>query len=374
MAEKRDYYEVLGLQKGASEDEIKKAYRRLAKENHPDLHPDDKGAEVRFKEIGEAYEVLSDSEKRARYDSYGFAGVDPSYGAGEGGFGGGMGFDFDLGDIFDSFFGGGRSARSGYNTVRRGENIHAGAELTFEEAAFGCTKDIQVSRIEDCPECKGSGCEKGTTPEICSKCGGSGTVRSQQRTAFGVMSSTVACPNCSGKGKIIHSPCTKCRGKGSVRKNTTVSVKIPAGIDDGQTVSLRGGGHKGTNGGPAGDLMITVSVLPHQLFKRDGNAVIYNMPISFVQAALGDSVEVPTLDGKVKYSIPEGTQTETVFRLRGKGIPNLNGGGRGDQYVKITVETPKNLTSEQKDLLLKFDESFKEGGKTKKKRRKNDKD
>ena len=376
MADKRDYYEVLGLKKGASEDEIKKAYRRLAKENHPDLHPDDKGAEQRFKEIGEAYEILSDSEKRSRYDQFGFAGVDPSYGAGDpgGGFGG-MGFDFDLGDIFDSFFGGGtRSARGSYNGARRGENIHVGTELSFEEAAFGCTKEIQISRIEDCPECRGSGCEAGTTPEICPKCGGSGAVRAQQRTAFGVMSSTVACSNCSGKGKIIHSPCPKCRGKGSVRKNTTVSVKIPAGIDDGQTVSMRGGGHKGANGGPAGDLLVTVSVAPHPLFKRDGTSVIYNMPISFVQAALGDSVEVPTLDGKVKYTIPEGTQTETVFRLRGKGIPNLNGGGRGDQYVKISVETPKNLTSEQKELLRKFADSFgggdESGGKGKKKKKK----
>lgn len=371
MADKRDYYEVLGVQKGASEEEIKKAYRKLAKENHPDLHHNDKTAEAKFKEIGEAYEVLSDSDKRARYDQFGFAGVDPSYGAGAGAgdFTGGMGFDFDLGNIFDSFFGGGRSSRSS-NAPRRGESIRVGAELTFEEAAFGCTRDVQVSRIENCPECKGTGCEEGTTPEICSRCSGSGTIRTQQRTAFGVMSSTASCPDCGGRGKIIHSPCSKCKGKGSVRRNTTVNVKIPAGIDDGQTVSMRGSGHKGSNGGPAGDLLITVMVKPHELFEREGTSVMYNMPVSFTQAALGDSVEVPTLDGKVKYSIPEGTQTDTVFRLRGKGIPNLNGGGRGDQFVRVTVETPKNLTGEQKEILRKFAATFGEDSKPKKKKRK----
>ena len=370
MADKRDYYEVLGLKKGASEDEIKKAYRRLAKENHPDMNPGDKGAEARFKEIGEAYEVLSDPEKRSRYDQFGFAGVDPNYGAGApggGGFGGGFsGFgDFDIGDIFDSFFGGGTrggSTRSA-NSPMRGENVRTQAQLTFEEAAFGCSKEIPVSRIEDCPDCGGSGCEKGTTPEVCKRCSGTGTVRSQVRTAFGVMSSQSACPECSGTGKIIHSPCPKCRGKGAVRKNTTVKVDFPAGIDDGQTLSKRGAGHRGLNGGPAGDLLITVSVLPHSQFERDGFNVYYNMPITVTQAALGDSVEVPTLDGKVKYTIPEGTQTGTVFRLRGKGIQRLNSVGRGDQFVTVTVQTPTNLTSEQKELLRKLGETFGEKGK-----------
>jgi len=368
MADKRDYYEVLGLQKGASEDEIKKAYRRLAKENHPDMNPGDKGAEARFKEIGEAYEVLSDPEKRSRYDQFGFAGVDPNFAAsqGAGGFGGGFGGfgDFDIGDIFDSFFGGGatRGGARAANAARRGENIRVQAELTFEEAAFGCTKEIPVSRIENCPECGGTGCEKGTTPEVCKRCSGTGSVRSQVRTAFGVMSSSAPCPDCSGTGKIIHSPCPKCRGKGAVRKNTTAKVEFPAGIDDGQTLSVHGIGHRGVNGGPAGDLLVTVSVLPHSQFERDGFNVYYDMPITITQAALGDSVEVPTLDGKVKYTIPDGTQTGTVFRLRGKGIPRLNSSGRGDQFVKVTVQTPMNLTSEQKELLRKLGETFGEEG------------
>ena len=368
MADKRDYYEVLGLQKGAGEDEIKKAYRRLAKENHPDMNPGDKGAEARFKEIGEAYEVLSDPEKRSRYDQFGFAGVDPNFAAsqGAGGFGGGFGGfgDFDIGDIFDSFFGGGAtrgSARSA-NAARRGENIRTQAELTFEEAAFGCTKEIPVSRIENCPECGGTGCQKGTTPEVCKRCSGTGTVRSQVRTAFGVMSSSSPCPECSGTGRIIHSPCRKCRGKGAVRKNTTAKVEFPAGIDDGQTLSVHGIGHRGLNGGSAGDLLVTVSVLPHSQFEREGFDVYYDMPITITQAALGDSVEVPTLDGKVKYTIPDGTQTGTVFRLRGKGIPRLHASGRGDQFVKVTVQTPMDLTSEQKELLRKLGETFGEEG------------
>ncbi len=369
MADKRDYYEVLGLQKGASEDEIKKAYRRLAKENHPDMNPGDKGAEARFKEIGEAYEVLSDPEKRSRYDQFGFAGVDPNFAAGQGaggGFGGGFGGfgDFDIGDIFDSFFGGGatRGGARSANAARRGENIRVQAELTFEEAAFGCTKEVPISRIENCPECGGSGCQKGTTPEVCKRCSGTGTVRSQVRTAFGVMSSSSPCPDCGGAGKIIHSPCPKCRGKGAVRKNTTAKVEFPAGIDDGQTLSVRGIGHRGLNGGSAGDLLVTVSVLPHSQFERDGFNVYYDMPITITQAALGDSVEVPTLDGKVKYTIPDGTQTGTVFRLRGKGIPRLNSSGRGDQFVKVTVQTPMNLTGEQKELLRKLGETFGEEG------------
>ena len=365
MAEKRDYYEVLGLSKGAGEDEIKKAFRKLAKQYHPDLHPGDKDAEAKFKEVNEAYEVLSDADKKARYDQFGFAGVDPSYNAG-GGYGGGGGFggfggfgDFgDLGDIFSSVFGGGfgGGTRTNRNGPRQGERIVTGVTLTFEEAAFGCTKEVQVSRIETCDECHGSGCAAGTTAEVCSNCHGSGTVVTQQRTAFGVMQSTSECPSCHGKGKIIHQPCQRCKGNGLIRRNKKVTVDIPAGIDDGQSINMHGQGHAGRNGGPSGDLYVTVTILPHEYFTRDGNAVFYEMPISFPQAALGGELEVPTLDGTVKYKIPEATQTGSVFRLRGKGIPNLRGGGRGDQYVTVKVVTPKGLTSEQKELLRQFAE------------------
>ena len=357
MADKRDYYEVLGLSKGASDDEIKKAYRKMAKQYHPDLHPDDKDCEAKFKEVNEAYEVLSDADKKARYDQYGHAGVDPNFGAG-GGFGGGFGGDFDFGDIFSSIFGGGfgGGSRSNRNAPRKGERIVVGVTITFEEAAFGCKKEVSVSRIENCDQCGGSGCADGTTPEVCSRCGGSGTVVTQQRTAFGMMQSTAECPNCNGKGKIIHQPCTRCKGAGLIRRNKKITVDIPAGIDDGQSISMRGQGHAGVNGGGNGDLFIKVTVLPHEFFTRDGNAVFYEMPISFVQAALGAEVEVPTLDGKVKYTIPEGTQTDAVFRLRGKGIPNLRGGGRGDQFVTVNVVTPTDLSEEQKELLRKFGE------------------
>ena len=361
MAEKRDYYEVLGLSKGAGEDEIKKAFRKLAKQYHPDLHPGDKDAEAKFKEINEAYEVLSDSDKRARYDQFGHAGVDPNYnpgGGGFGGFGGGFGDFSDFGDIFSSIFGSGfgGGTRTNRNGPRQGERIVTGVTITFEEAAFGCTKDVQISRIETCDECHGSGCAEGTTAEVCSNCRGSGTVVTQQRTAFGVMQSTSECPSCHGRGKIIHQPCQRCRGNGLIRRNKKVTVEIPAGIDDGQSINLHGQGHAGRNGGGSGDLYVTVTVLPHELFTRDGNAVFYEMPISFVQAALGAELQVPTLDGSVKYKIPEATQTGTVFRLRGKGIPNLRGGGRGDQYVTVTVATPKGLSPEQKELLRKFAE------------------
>ncbi len=361
MAEqKRDYYEVLGVQKGASEDELKKAYRKLAKANHPDLHPGDAAAEARFKEINEAYEVLSDSDKRARYDQYGHAGVDPNFNP-NAGFGGGFGGfgDFgDLGDIFESFFGGGGGSRRSQNAPRKGENLRVAVDLTFEEAAFGCKKDIPVSRIEDCADCHGTGCENGTTPEVCPVCGGSGQVRRQQRTAFGMMQTTVACDNCRGSGKIIHSPCPTCKGKGAVRRNKTVNVSIPAGIDDGQTISVRGQGHRGANGGPAGDLLVTIRMMSHPEFERDDTSVLYRLSINIVQAALGAEVEVPTLDGKVKYTIPEGTQSGTVFRLRGKGIPRLNSSGRGDQFVTVIVDTPTGLSSEQKEILTQFGETL----------------
>jgi len=359
MADKRDYYEVLGLQKGASEDEIKKAYRTLAKKYHPDLHPDDKNAEARFKEIGEAYEVLSDADKRAKYDQFGHAAFDPSSGFGQGGFTGG--FD-DLGDILGSVFGGfgdifGGGARR-RNGPQRGESIRTGVSVSFEEAAFGCKRELDVNKVEQCESCHGSGSAPGTSPETCSECHGSGTVRQAQRTPFGVMQSTGPCPKCGGTGKIIKQPCQECRGAGFVRRQRKVSVNIPAGIDNGQTISLNGLGSAGRNGGPPGDLLVTVSVRPHPQFEREGSSVLYTLPISIVQASLGAEVEVPTLDGKVRYTIPEGTQHGEIFRLRGKGIPQLRGSGRGDQYVTVRVDIPKNLSSEQRELLRKLGESL----------------
>ena len=354
-AEKRDYYEVLGLQKGASADEIKKAYRKLAKANHPDLHPGDKAAEERFKEINEAYEILSDDDKRAKYDQYGHAAFDPSAGFGAGGFGGFEGFGGfgDLGDIFGDIFGFG-GTRSNPNAPRRGESLRATVNISFEEAAFGCKKDVTVARVEQCPDCKGNGCAPGATPEVCPDCKGSGSVRTTQRTPFGMAQSTAPCSKCRGTGKIIHQPCPTCRGMGNIRRQHKINVSIPAGIDDGQSVSLRGQGSAGSNGGPAGDLLVTVIVRPHPRFERDGNSVLLEQEISYAQAVLGAEIEVPTLDGRVKLNIPEGTQTGAVFRLRGKGIPFLRGSGRGDQFVSVNVRVPKNLTSSQKELLRQF--------------------
>ena len=370
--EKRDYYEVLGVSKGASEEEIKKAYKKLARKYHPDMNPGDKEAEEKFKEVNEANEVLSDPDKKARYDQFGFAGVDPSYGAGAGGPGwgdGAAGFDFgDLGDIFGSFFGGGFGGGGRSRTgPQRGESIRVGLAVDFTEAAFGCEKEITIERSENCPTCGGNGCAKGTTPEVCPDCHGSGMVTQAQRTPFGVMQSQTSCPKCRGTGKIIHQPCPDCHGSGHTRKRKTIKVNIPAGIDDGQTISLRGQGHAGRNGGPAGDLQIVIQVRPHPLFRREGTSVFCEAPITFAQAALGGELEIPTIDGKVKYDIPEGTQTGTVFRLRGKGIPVLNGRGRGDQFVTLTIETPRNLTREQKDALRKFSETLGEGNYEKRK-------
>ena len=362
---KRDYYEVLGIQKGASEDEIKRAYKKLARKYHPDMNPGDKEAEEKFKEINEANEILSDPTKKSRYDQFGFAGVDPNYGAGGGGgFGGGAGgFDFgDLGDIFGSFFGGGfGGAQQRRNGPQRGESIRMSVPVSFTEAAFGCEKDVTLERSEQCPTCHGNGCAEGTTPEICPECRGSGTVQVRRQTPMGVFATTATCTKCGGSGKIIHQPCAECHGNGRVHKRRTVKVSIPAGIDNGQTISLRGQGHAGKNGGPNGDLLITVMVKPHDLFRRDGTSVFCEAPITFTQAVLGAELEIPTIDGKVKYTIPEGTQTGTVFRLRGKGIPVLNGRGRGDQYVTVTIETPQNLNREQKDALRKFSETLGEG-------------
>lgn len=358
MAEqKRDYYEVLGVSKGASEEEIKKAYRKMAKKYHPDMNPGDKEAEAKFKEANEAYEVLSNEEKRSRYDQFGHAGVDPNFGAG--GFGGGFDMgDIDLGDIFGSFFGGGFGGGFGgqqrANAPQKGESLRANLTVTFEEAAFGCDKEIELNRTEQCDECRGSGCQAGTTAETCPDCRGTGSVRVQQRMGGMAFSSTAPCRRCGGSGKLIHSPCKACGGVGSLRKKRRISVTIPAGIDDGQAVSLRGQGNAGKNGGPAGDLIVGVRIKPHSQFQREGTTVLYEHPISFYQAALGAELEIPTIDGKVKYTLPAGTQTGTTFRLRGKGIPELRGRGRGDQYVTVRVKVPTSLTNEQKEALHAF--------------------
>lgn len=357
MAEKRDYYEVLGVKKGASEDELKKAYRKLAKENHPDLHPGDKECEARFKEINEAYEVLSDPDKRAKYDQFGHAAFDPSQGFDGGGFGGFEGFG-GFGDFFSDIFGGGFGFGGGGgrnpNAPRKGDNLRATVNIKFEEAAFGVKKDVFVAKIEQCPDCKGTGCAEGTTAEICPDCKGSGTVMSTKRTPFGMVQSSEQCPKCKGRGKIIHSPCKTCRGIGSVRLQHKVTVSVPAGIDDGQTISLRGQGNAGLNGGPAGDLLITVLVQPHARFERDGASILLEQEVSFSQAALGAEIEVPTLDGKVKLNIPEGTQTGTTFRLKGKGVPFLRNGGRGDQFVTVKVTVPRGMSWAQKDALRQY--------------------
>ena len=356
MAEKRDYYEVLGVSKGASEDELKKAYRKLAKENHPDLHPGDKECEARFKEINEAYEVLSDSDKRAKYDQFGHAAFDPNQGFGGGGFGGFEGFG-GFGDIFGDIFsgfggfgGGGRNP----NAPRKGDNLRATVNIKFEEAAFGVKKEVFVAKVEQCPDCKGTGCAEGTTAEVCPDCKGTGSVKTTQRTPFGMVQSTGQCPKCKGRGKIIHTPCKSCRGVGSVRRQHKVTVTVPAGIDDGQTISLRGQGNAGINGGPAGDLLITVLVQPHARFERDGASILLEQEVSFAQAALGSEIEVPTLDGKVKLNIPEGTQPGSVFRLKGKGVPYLRANGRGDQFVTVKVAVPKNMSSAQKEALRQY--------------------
>ncbi len=362
MAEKRDYYEVLGVSKSASADEIKKAFRKQAKKYHPDLNPDNKEAEAKFKEVNEAYEVLSDSEKKQRYDQFGHAGVDPSFGGGSG-FGGFGGFDggFDFGDIFEGFFGGGFGGRGGArrNAPKRGADLEAQVTVTFEEAAFGCEKEIHLYRTEFCPDCDGSGAKEGSEVVTCSACGGSGQVRSTQRTILGNMSTVTTCTTCGGKGKIVKEPCGKCAGKGKVRKSRTIKVKIPAGIDNGQSISLGGQGNVGDKGAPSGNLFVSVAVEPHELFQRSNFDILCEVPITFVQAALGAELEVPTLDGKVKYTIPEGTQTGTVFRLKGKGITMLRRNGRGDQYVKVTVEVPTHLSSKQKEILRSFEGELK---------------
>ena len=354
---KRDYYEVLGVEKGASAEEIKKAYRKMALKYHPDRNPDNKEAEEKFKEAGEAYEVLSDDDKRARYDQYGHQGVDPNFNPGFGGFGGGFG-DFGFGDIFGDIFGGGGSRGSARNAPRRGENVAARLELTFEEAAFGCEKEVAAPRIENCAACSGSGSADGAV-ETCSNCRGSGQVRTVQNFMGMQMQSTTTCPRCGGKGSVIKNPCNTCKGKGKVRRTNRVKVKIPAGVDADQSVRVRGEGCVGANGGPNGDLLVQIYIKRHKIFQRDGADVLCELPITFTQAALGAEIEVPTLDGKVTYTIPEGTQTGTSFTLDGKGIPYVNARNRrGDQIITVVVETPTKLTREQKELLRKLDETL----------------
>ncbi len=355
MAEKRDFYEVLGVQKTATDAEIKKAYFKLAKQYHPDANPGDKEAERKFKEINEAYSILSDKEKREAYDQYGHAGVDPN-GMGAGGFDA-SGMGFDMSDIFSSFFGGGFGGSTRSRTAAtRGADIGMGISITFEEAAFGCRKQVTFNRVEKCSSCGGSGAKAGSSPETCRTCHGTGTVKMTQRTMLGMMQTTRQCSDCHGTGKIIKDPCPDCKGEGTVRRKKTLEFNIPAGIDDGERISLRGQGNAGTNGGAAGDLIVEVTVKPHSFFVRRDYDIYCEMPLTFAEAALGAKVKVPTLEGSSEFSIPEGTQSGAVFSLRGKGIKYVNSDKRGDLYVTVNVEVPKSLNSKQKEALQKFED------------------
>ena len=393
--EKRDYYEVLGVSKTATDAEIKKAYRKLAMKYHPDYNPGDKEAEEKFKEINEANEVLSDPKKRQLYDQYGFAGVDPNYaaqnggGPGAGGFGGFGGDGVDLGDIFGDIFGGGfggfggSSRRANPNAPRKGQDIRVRITLSFDEAVHGCKKNITITRQQECTECHGSGwamnnierryrestsqyfkdkMEKYMTIKTCPDCGGRGFVIRQQRTPFGVMQTQQPCSRCGGKGKLVKNPCKVCHGSGKVATKKTLEVSIPMGIDDDQSFALRGMGDAGANGGPSGDVIVMVTVRPSEVFQRDENNIYVVFPITYSQAVLGDTITVPSIDGKVEYTVPEGTQSGTTFRLRGKGVKNLRTGEPGDLFLHISVETPVNLSTKQKNLLREFDASLKEGG------------
>lgn len=362
MADKRDYYEVMGVARGAGDDEIKKAYRQLAKKYHPDLNPGNPEAEAKFKEVNEAYEVLSDKDKRARYDQFGHAGVDPNYGAG--GYGGSpFGQDIDLGDIFNSVFGGfggfggGRRGGSNPSAPRRGADVETSIGISFDEAAKGCRKEVSYNAVVACEECSGTGAQPGTHARTCPTCQGSGQVFVKQRTPFGVVQTARVCDACKGAGKIIDNPCKSCGGKGRKKKQRKIEINIPAGISNDQVLNVSGQGSAGTNGGPAGDLHVYVSVRPHPIFERRGDDVWCELPLTFTQAALGAEVIVPTIDGKVSYSVHDGTQPGDVFKLKGKGIPHISGKGRGDQYVKVTIEVPKNLSSKQKSILKDFDSS-----------------
>lgn len=361
MAEnKRDFYEVLGLQKGASDSEIKRAYRKLAMKYHPDKNPGDKEAEEKFKEINEAYGVLSDPDKKSKYDQFGHAGVDPNAGfggggfGGFGGFGGGGGFE-DIFDMFGGMFGGGgRQKRR--NGPMKGNDIQKAMTITFEEAAFGVKKEIQINKYVACETCGGTGAKPGTSKTTCSTCGGTGEVRTSQRTPFGTFQSSSPCPDCGGTGEVNADPCTDCGGTGKIRKNVTISVDIPAGVDNESIVSIKGQGEPGTNGGPNGDLYIVISVKPHKLFERRGQDLWLEIPITFDQAALGDDLTVPTLEEKVSYKMPAGTQPNTVFRLKGKGVKSVRSNRKGDLYVKVVLEVPTKLSGKQKKAIKKMAE------------------
>lgn len=349
---KRDYYEVLGISKTCTEEEIKIAYRRKAKECHPDLHPDDKEAEVRFSEVNEAYEVLVDGDKRARYDQFGHEGVN----MGGGGFGGGFG-GFD--SIFDTFFGGGgMGSRRGRSGPERGADLRYDMSITFEEAAFGAQKEFKFQRNENCGECEGSGAKKGTSAKQCATCHGTGTVRMTTNSLFGQVVTQRPCTTCNGEGQIIEEKCPKCGGGGHVRAARTATINIPAGIDNGQVMTMSGQGEPGLRGGPAGDLYVYITVKPHKLFKRDGFNLYCEIPLTITQAALGGEIEIPTLEAPIAYDIPEGTQPGEEIRLRGKGIQQLRGGGKGDLYVTVRVDVPRKLGEKQKELLRSFEDSM----------------
>ncbi|WP_418790697.1 molecular chaperone DnaJ [Phosphitispora sp. TUW77] len=351
---KRDYYEVLGVDKNASEADLKKAFRKLARQHHPDVNPGDQEAEAKFKEVNEAYEVLSDPQKKAQYDQFGHTAF--GNGAGEAGFGGGFGGDFSgFGDIFDMFFGGaGGQRRRG---PVKGADLRYNMEISFEEAAFGVERDISIPKMESCEKCKGTGAASGSSPKQCAKCNGTGQIQFAQTTAFGRFVQSRVCEACRGDGVIIENPCSKCGGKGSVRKTAKIHIKVPGGVDTGSRLRVAGEGEPGELGGPRGDLYVYIRVKPHHTFRRDGNDVISEVKVSFPQAALGDEIEVPTLEGKVRLKVPQGTQSGTSFRLKGKGIIDLHGYGRGDQHVKVIVVTPTKLTEEQTALLQKFAEA-----------------
>lgn len=349
---KRDYYEVLGVDRNASQDEIKKAFRKLARKYHPDMNKEDPSAEEKFKEINEAYEVLSDPEKRRRYDQFGHAAEGPA-----GGPGGAGGWDFgDFGtsfdSIFDMFFGGGfGGARAPRTGPERGADLRYDLEISLEEAASGLDRDIEVVRLDTCSSCGGTGAKPGTSPVTCPVCGGRGQTTQVRTTAFGRFTSITTCPRCGGEGRVIESPCQTCQGRGRVRKRKKIRVRIPAGVDSGMRVRVAGEGEAGTRGGPPGDLFVFITVRPHEIFERRGNDIFCEVPISVWQAALGDEIEVPALGGRASVQVPEGTQTGTAFRLRGKGIPDVHGGPRGDEYVRVKVVTPTRLTDREKELI-----------------------
>ena len=351
MAEnKRDFYEVLGVSRGASDDEIKKAYRKMAMKYHPDKNPGDKQAEDKFKEVNEAYSILSDADKRNKYDRFGHAGVDPNAGFGGGGFGGfgGSGGFEDIFDIFGGMFGGGGATQRRRNGPMKGRDLQYAITISFEEAAFGAKKQIQVNKFVTCHSCDGTGSEKGTNKKACEKCHGTGEQRTVKNTPFGTFQSSTPCDECNGTGEVNEHPCKECNGSGKVRKTVTIAVEIPAGVDNDSVISIRGQGEPGTNGGPSGDLYVVVTVTPHKMFKRNGIDLILEMPISFTQLALGDDIIVPTLSEKISYKIPPGTQPDTVFRIKGKGIKSVRTGKPGDLYIKVELEIPTKLTKEQK--------------------------